>query len=241
MRSTKKITISLVVPVFNEEKRIHNLKKIDAYAHKNAYIKEIIVVDDGSTDETIRIVKKTPYKNRISIISYKENQGKGYAIKKGVLAAKGTHVIFIDVDLSTPLDTIGKVVKTLHSYDVVIGTRKNKHARLKKRQPMVREWMGKGFTRLSQMALGVRVTDFTCGFKCFTTQSAKKIFSKQMIRRWSFDAEALFLAKKYGYSIGELPVTWKNDPHTKVRFPQDILISLYELMLIVLSDWQGKY
>lgn len=241
MRSTKKITISLIIPVFNEEKRIHNLKKIDEYTSKNRFIKEIIVVNDGSTDETMGMIRRAKYRNRISIISYKKNQGKGYAIKKGIMSARGTHVAFIDVDLSTPLATIGAALKKLRHYDIIIGTRKSRLAHLKKRQPKLREWMGKGFTFLSQVVLGVQVTDFTCGFKCFTTESAKKIFSKQMIRRWSFDAEALFLAKKYGYSIGELPVTWKNDPHTKVRFPQDILISLYELMLIVLSDRQGKY
>lgn len=241
MCSTKKITISLVIPVFNEAKRIHNLKKIEAYAHKRSYIKEIIVVDDGSTDETVKRMEDARQRNKITLISYKKNQGKGYAIRKGIMAARGSHVVFIDVDLSTPLTTIEKAIKKFGSYDIVIGTRKSRLAHLEKRQPKLREWMGKGFTLLSQVVLGVRVTDFTCGFKCFTTESAKKIFSKQRIRRWSFDAEALFLAKKYGYEIGELPVTWKNDPHTKVRFPQDIFVSFYELILIVLSDRQNKY
>lgn len=241
MRNTKKITISLVVPVFNEAKRIHNLVTIDEYVKGNKQIKEIIVVNDGSTDETIKTIKSTKYNSHISIVSYKKNQGKGYAIKKGVLSARGTHVIFIDVDLSTPLTMIEKAVKQFGSYDIVIGTRKNKNAHLKKRQSFLREWMGKGFTFLSQTLLHVSVTDFTCGFKCFTTKSARHIFSKQMIRRWSFDAEALFLAKKYGYTIGEVPVTWKNDPHTKVRFPEDIIISLFELFAIIQNDHQGKY
>lgn len=241
MRNTKKITISLIVPVFNEEKRIHNLKAIDEYAERNKQIKEIIIVNDGSTDETMKIIKGSKYKGKTSIVSYRKNQGKGYAIKKGILSARGTHVIFIDIDLSTPLTMIEKAIKQFGSYDIVIGTRKNKSAHLKKRQPLLREWMGKGFTFLSQTLLNVSVTDFTCGFKCFTTKSAQQIFAKQLIKRWSFDAEALFLAKKYGYTIGELPVTWKNDPYTKVRFPQDIFISLVELFSIIRNNRQGKY
>lgn len=241
MRNTKKITISLIIPVFNEEKRIHNLKLIDEYVKSNKYIKEIIVVNDGSTDETMKVIKRTSYKNPIRLVSYKKNQGKGYAIKRGVLSARGTHVVFIDIDLSTPLTMITKTIKKTKLYDIIIGTRKNKMAHLKKRQPPLREWMGKGFTFLSQTLLGVSVTDFTCGFKCFTTKSARHIFSKQKIKRWSFDAEALFLAKKYGYTIGEIPVTWKNDPHTKVRFPQDIFISLIEIFSIIQNNRQKKY
>lgn len=241
MRNTKKITISLIVPVFNEAKRIHNLKAIDEYVKRNKQIREIIVVNDGSTDETMSIIKGSNYMSKTSIVSYTKNQGKGYAIKKGILSARGTHVIFIDIDLSTPLTMIEKAVKRFGSHDIVIGTRKSKSAHLKKRQPLLREWMGRGFTFLSQTLLGVSVSDFTCGFKCFTTKSARHIFSKQKIKRWSFDAESLFLAKKYGYTIGEIPVTWKNDPHTKVRFPQDILISLVELFSIIQNDRQKKY
>lgn len=241
MRNPKKIKLSLIIPVYNEEKRIHNLKSIISYVKKNKKISEIIIVNDGSTDKTNKLLKDIAGTHPITIISYKKNRGKGYAIKKGVLAAKGTHVVFIDIDLSTPLSTIGPLVKQIPHFDIVIGTRKNKEAKLKQRQPLLRELMGKSFTFLSQTLLRVYVTDFTCGFKCFTKKAAVKIFSQQRIERWSFDAEALFLAKKLNFSIGELPVVWKNDPNTKVKFPQDILISIYELLIIIKNERSDIY
>ena len=241
MRNPKKIKLSLIVPVYNEEKRIHNLEEIISYAKKDGLIHEIIVVNDGSTDRTNKLLKDIANTYPLTIVSYKKNRGKGHAIKKGVLSAKGTHVVFIDIDLSTPISTIKPLVKIIPQFDIVIGTRKNKEARLKERQPLLRELMGKSFTFLSQTLLKVYVTDFTCGFKCFAKKAAFKIFSLQKIERWSFDAEALFLAKKLNFSIGELPVVWKNDPNTKVKFPQDILISIYELLTIINNERKGAY
>lgn len=241
MRNTKKIRLSLIIPVYNEEKRIHNLKSIISYSKKEKLISEVIVVNDGSTDNTRKLLKSMANKGSFTVVSYKKNRGKGYAIKRGVFVAKGTHVVFIDVDLSTPLSTIQSLVKQIPYFDIVIGTRKNKEAKLRQRQPLLRELMGKSFTFLSQTLLQVYVTDFTCGFKCFTKNAAVKIFSQQKIERWSFDAEALFLAKKLNFSIGELPVVWKNDPNTKVKFPQDILISIYELLTIIKNEKEGTY
>lgn len=237
----QKISLSLVIPVFNEASRIHKLNEVFTYTKKHKSIKEVIVVDDGSKDNTRRLLFELKNKHAIKIISYSKNKGKGFAIKKGMLAAKGTHALFIDVDLSTPLSTIGTLIKVMPGFDIIIGTRKNKMAKVEQRQPIIREVMGRGFTLLSQILLGVHVTDFTCGFKCFSIKSAREIFSRQTIERWSFDSEALFFAKKYNYSVGEIPVVWRNDPNTKVRFPQDVVISILELLKIIMNDKTDVY
>jgi hypothetical protein len=123
----------------------------------------------------------------------------------------------------------------------VVGTRKNDKAVLLQRQTRVREEMGKLFTSLSQKIVGVGVSDFTCGFKCFSKTAAKSIFSKQRIDGWAFDAESLFLAKKYGFPVSEFPVEWKDVRGTKVRFPQDAILSFINLIQIRINDILEKY
>ncbi|MCX6732105.1 MAG: glycosyltransferase [Candidatus Roizmanbacteria bacterium] len=244
MHSTKKnhkIKISLIIPIFNEEKRIHNLKTLWAFVKNKSYIREIIIVNDGSTDNTKKILLDFQKTTKCVVVSYRKNKGKGWAIKKGVEVARGTHVVFIDVDLSTPPKMIGELKKIILTKDVIIGTRKNSKAILAKRQPKLRESMGKFFTVLSQTILSVHVSDFTCGFKCFSIKAAKHIFKKQQIKRWAFDSESLFLAHKYGYSIGEIPVEWKDAKGTKVRFPQDAISSFFDLLKIRITDLLGKY
>jgi len=244
MYSTKKgkpTKLSLIIPVYNEEKRIHNLFLIDSFIKNKRYIKELIVVNDGSKDKTLHMLRKYKEEIRFNLISYTKNKGKGYAIKKGVEKAKGSHVIFMDIDLSTPPETLLLLMKNIGKVDIIVGTRKNQESILLKRQSFIRENMGKFFTWLSQCILSVSVSDFTCGFKCFSKKAAKKLFAKQRIKRWAFDSEALFLARKYGFSLWELPVQWKDQKGTKVRIPQDVINSFIDLVSIRINDILGKY
>jgi len=242
MYSSKKTTkISLIIPIYNEEGRVHNLNTLWKYIKNKIYIKELIIVNDGSTDDTLFFLTRFQKITRCKLISYSKNKGKGYAVKKGVISAKGTHILFMDVDLSTPPKMVGELKKIIQSADIIIGTRKNKKAILLQRQSMIREVMGIFFTTISQKISGVEVSDFTCGFKCFSNKAAKKIFKKQRINRWAFDAESLFLAKKYGFSITELPVQWSDRKGTKVRFPQDIIQSLFDVVAIRLNELFSKY
>ncbi len=201
----------------------------------------MIVVNDGSIDRTQAILLDMKRKSKFILITYKKNKGKGFAVKKGVSVAKGTHVTFMDVDLSTPPQTLDDLYKKIGNADVMIGTRKHTESILSRRQSFVRETMGKFFTALSRLVLDVGVSDFTCGFKCFTKESAKKIFKKQKIQKWAFDGELLFLAKKYNYSIVELPVVWNDVSGTKVRFPQDAIFSFIDLFRIRLNDLRERY
>lgn len=241
MRSTKKIKrphLSIIVPVFNEEIRVNNLYKLHEFIAKKKYIKECIVVNDGSTDTTLSQLRTIRNKTNITIISYKKNKGKGYAIKKGIERATGTHTVIMDVDLSTDLRVLDELVPLLKTEKIVVGTRKNPRATLIQRQPVLREMMGRGFTALSQWLMGVYVSDFTCGLKCYEIGVAKKIAKLQRIDRWAFDNEYLYLASKMGIHIAEVPVVWKNDRKTKVRFPQDILTSLRDLLRIRMGRYE---
>lgn len=233
--------LSIVIPVFNEQKRIKNLKKVISYLSKQKYKWEVIVVNDGSNDKTIRIINTLKKKLKLKLVSYSENRGKGAAIKEGMLIATGKYRLFLDIDLSTPIEEIYKLIPFLKKYDIVIGSRKMKGSNILIRQSIAREFLGKMFTRVSQKLLQMKVSDFTCGFKCFSKKAAEEIFAKQTVHRWGFDSEILYIGKTKRYSIKEVPVLWKNDPRTRVKFPQDIVHSLTELFKIRLNSYRGLY
>ncbi len=235
-----KLFLSIVIPVYNEEVRLKNLPEISQFLKKQSFKSELIVVNDGSTDKTLSLLKK--YKNNFpfQLISYGTNYGKGYALRRGILAAAGEYVLFCDIDLSTPLSELKKFLQHKH-VDVIIGSRKIAGSRVKIRQSALRQHMGEFFTFLSQVATQQSISDFTCGFKLLKKEAAKKLFSNSKINRWGFDAEIIFLCKKYGYTLYEIPVEWKNDALTRVKFPQDIIRSFQELIQIRLNDITGKY
>ncbi len=241
MNSKKNPFLSIIIPIFNEEKRLKKLYEIVTFLKKQKYSWELIIVDDGSTDRTYKILKPIKDKLRSKLISYNPNVGKGSAIRTGMLTAKGEYRLFLDIDLSTPIEELEKFLPFLKEYDIVIGSRKMKLSNVIIRQPFIREMLGKMFTQLSQRILQMQVSDFTCGFKCFSKKASDYIFSRQRIDRWGFDSEVLYIGKQGGFSIKEIPVSWKNDPRTKVKFPQDILNSLGELIKIRINSTTGMY
>lgn len=241
MNKIKQPFLSIIIPLFDEEKRIKNLKKITSYLRAQKFSWEIIVVNDGSTDRTYKRLLELKKKLRFKLLSYSENLGKGFAIKTGMLNAKGKFRLFLDIDLSTPITEIENFIPHLKKYDIVIGSRKLKNSILITRQPLLREHLGKMFTLLSQIILQVNISDFTCGFKCFSQNAAKQIFTRQTINRWGVDSEILYIGKNKKLSIKEIPVSWKDDPRTKVKFPKDIINSLVELIKIRLNSTRGLY
>jgi dolichyl-phosphate beta-glucosyltransferase len=235
------IFLSVVIPVFNESERIYHLDEVRTFFGSCDFPFEVIVVDDGSRDDTLQ--KLGPWQSRegVKVFSYPQNRGKGYAIRTGMGAAAGEFRLFMDIDLSTPLDEFRRFEPFLRSHDIIIGTRKNVEGNILEHQPWLRETLGKGFTFLSQVMLQVWLSDFTCGFKCFSAKAAARIFPRLTIDRWGFDSEILFLARKFGFSVAEVPVRWKNDRLTRVKFPQDILRSFRDLLTIRLNDRRGAY
>src|SRR3990172_2835274 len=240
----KKLTLSIVIPAYNEEKIIKmSLGKIIDYLKVKRYDWEIVVADDGSVDKTKDLIKNLTHKNkRIKLVRLPQNKGKGGAIKKGILAAKGKYIIFMDADLSVDLGNIDIFLKQLKKESpVVIASRRVKGAEIEVHQPWHREVMGRVFTFLTRILMQVNVADFTCGFKGFTNEAAKKIFSKSLINRWAYDAEIMFLSNKFGYKIRQMPIVWKNRGDTRVRLKNVIFESFMDLLKIRLNDLRGVY
>ncbi len=233
--------LSIIVPIYNESERIHNLSTLSAFFQDHSFTSELVIVDDGSTDETLKRIEGLSLAPNAKLISYNQNRGKGYAIKTGMLAATGDVRLFTDVDLSTPLREFNKFLPHIDKNHIVMGSRKIEGAQVLQHQAKVRETLGKGFTFISNLILHLTVSDFTCGFKCFSKRSAEQIFQKLTIDRWGFDAEILYIAKKKTFSVKEIPVVWINDPHTKVKFPHDLIRSFLDLIQIRLNDLRGLY
>jgi len=214
--------LSVIIPAYNEEKRLpKTLKEIDKYLKVQSYDYEIIVVNDGSKDKTGEVVNRLkPEIKNLKLIDNKINQGKGAVVKQGMLEAKGDFRIFTDADNSTSLDQIEKMWPYFNEgYDVVIGSRDAKGAVLDPPQNFFRRFVGDGFRIFRKIIVGLwNIQDTQCGFKAFTKKAAQTIFPKCKINRFAFDPEILIIAKQLGFKIKEIPVYWKNDPDSKVKF-----------------------
>lgn len=237
--------LSIVIPAFNEEERIgESLASIKRYLSSLDVGYEIIVVDDGSTDATVRMVEGTAVGDpRLRVLRNPTNRGKGYSVKRGVLEAMGDVVLFSDADLSTPIEELERFLPHFErGADVVIASRRHPDSRITSRQPWYREVLLGGTLRfLAQQFLLPGIRDSQCGFKCFRREAAARIFSSQRMEGFSFDIEVLFLAIKFGYAITEVGVQWKNDPRTRVNPWKDPLRMLADMVRIKVADWRGIY
>lgn len=225
--------ISVIVPAYNEENRIvKSLIEIDNYLKDKFNTYEIIVIDDGSLDGTKRVVEglKKDVPN-LKIISNTKNTGKGYSVKKGVLSSRGELILFTDADLSTPIEELEKLKKELkNGFDIVIASRASKMSRVLKRQNIVREYMGKVFNFFVRLIVVKDFRDTQCGFKLFRRDAAMDIFERQKINGFSFDVEIIYLAKKLGYKIKDVPVAWINSPQSKVKMFSSSLDMLFDVL-----------
>jgi len=229
------LDLSIVLPAYNEENRIGpTLDKIEEYLSNKEYSYEILVVDDGSTDETAALIRKRADKNpHLHLISNPGNQGKGYAVRNGVLHTRGKLVLFSDSDLSTPIGELDKLLYRLYTgVDVAIGSRHLEGSDIQVPQPWQRVWMGRIFNALVRILFGTSIQDTQCGFKLFRGDVARALFSFATINRFGFDVEIIFLAKKMGYKVEEVPIIWINDEETKVSAIKDSLNMFMDLLRI---------
>jgi dolichyl-phosphate beta-glucosyltransferase len=241
----KTIHLSLVIPAYNEEKRLPNtLQIIDNYFKKQFYTYEIIIVDGGSTDKTSEVVKNFQKQSpRFKLIRLCKNRGKGYHIRTGILNSSGKYIVFTDADCSTPIEEIEKLLFYLENgYDLVIGSRHLFKSAIVLPQNWIRRRMGKIYSSFTQIIGLKNIKDVPCGFKGFRREAAMKIFHRTKLAGFSFDAEVLYLAqRKFNYKIKEVPIKWKDSLGSKVKLWKDPILMTFDLMRIKFYDWMGYY
>ncbi|MBU3942551.1 glycosyltransferase family 2 protein [Patescibacteria group bacterium] len=236
--------LSIIIPAYNEEFRIRKtLIDINEYLSKQKYNYEIIVVNDGSKDKTVEIVKALGSQIlNLKLIDNKENKGKGFVVKQGMLLAKGQYRLFADADNSTSIKEVEKMWPYFkQEYDIIIGSRDIQGSVITTPQSWLRKLLGNIFNLIVQIVCGLwGIWDTQCGFKGFSEKAVKDIFPKLTINRWAFDAEVLVLGKKEGYKIKEVPIRWANDLGSKVTLGGMIKM-LFEVFKIRLNLIKRTY
>jgi glycosyltransferase involved in cell wall biosynthesis len=235
--------VSIVVPAYNEAQRIgESIKKIDAFVRASPLSFELIVVDDGSRDDTAATVSKSQTKG-LRLVRNEQNHGKGYTVRQGVLAASGEYVLFTDADLSAPIEELNKLldVALKDGADVVIGSRAVDRTFIEKHQSRFRELGGIIFNKMVRLLLGLKLHDTQCGFKLFHRQKSRRIFELQTTQGFGFDAELLFLAARNGLKIRETPVRWSHSEGSKVNPVRDGLRMFSDLVRIRWNAIIGRY
>jgi dolichyl-phosphate beta-glucosyltransferase len=236
-RLNRRVELSIVIPAYNEQARLlPTLQRISKYFDGRGVDYEVVVVDDGSQDHTLEIAKQFALGNhRIRVLHNVTNRGKGGAVRRGVAASRGERVLFTDTDLSTPIEELEKLTRRMNAdsgMGVVIGSRGVQGAELKQHQPWYREIMGKTFNLLVQWIVFPGIRDTQCGFKLFGRDVARAAFRKMTIAGFGFDVEVLYLARKMGARIEEVPVVWTNALGSKVSPVRDSLRMFGDLLRI---------
>lgn len=233
--------ITVVIPAYNEAKRIPTtLREISRYFEQKKLTYEILVIDDGSSDETGRIVGQLSIPNS-RVLNYGANRGKGFAVNFGVQAAEGQWILIADADNSTPIDQFDRLWRETDKDRVIIGSRYLGGSSITVRQSLLRVILGRLGNLLVQLLLLPGIKDSQCGFKLFEAGAAKKIFALQTIWRWGFDMEVLRIAKEQGLKIKEVPITWRNDDQSRIQSSRVFVKTLGELLTIKKNSLLGHY
>ena len=236
--------LSIVIPAYNESARIEQtLARVMACVERQGWDAEVMVVDDGSVDGTAAIVQRwmerTP---RLHLVQNAGNRGKGYSVRNGLLQATGEVVMFTDADLSAPMEEAERLLAAIQEgADVAIGSRWLDRTRQTIHQPLYRRFFGRCFNWVTRTVMGLPYKDTQCGFKAFRREAAQVIFRLQRIERWGFDPEILFIARKLGYKVREVPVSWGHDERSRVSYLKDGMKMLEDLAVIRVNSLAGRY
>jgi dolichyl-phosphate beta-glucosyltransferase len=238
------ITYSIVIPAYNEGGRLSaTLEKVLGYMRAQGWNAEVIVVNDGSRDNTAELARGFAERDpMVRLVENPGNRGKGYAVRNGMLNARGEVVLFSDADLSSPIEEMPKLLAALASgADIAIGSRWLRAEMQTQRQSLHRQLFGRVFNLLLRIILGLKFKDTQCGFKAFTRRAAQTILPMQRIERWGFDPEILFLARKFGFRVEEVAVCWGHSGDTRIHPVLDGARMFWEMLRIRWYDLTGKY
>ncbi|MHA1671205.1 MAG: dolichyl-phosphate beta-glucosyltransferase [Promethearchaeota archaeon] len=231
----KDINISILVPAYNEGKRIPKfLGELIKFSSQNLENFEILIIDDGSNDDTKEVVLSLIKNHRnMKLLSYSENMGKGHAVLMGVLKARGEFVLFIDADGSIKPEEILNMYKFYrkNKYDIIIGSRISLASNITNPQPFSRRLMSKFFNLYSNILFRIKINDLLCGFKGFTKNAAFQVFKDLKAFRWEFDVEILYRARKNSLKVHQMPIEWKHEEGSKIK-PLDPIFILLNLIVL---------
>ena len=234
--------LSIIIPAHNEANRLPpSLEKIDAFLAGQAFTSEVVVVENGSSDGTLAIAES--FKTRMPALKviHEDRRGKGLAVRRGMLEAAGEYRFFCDADLSMPIEQVLRFLPPeLDLVDVAIGSREVAGSR-RIDEPGYRHLIGRVFNTMVRWMVLPGLQDTQCGFKCFRGEIAEKVFPLQTLTGMSFDAEVLFIARKLGYRITEVPIDWTFNADSRVRLVQDSLRMAFDLLEIRLKSARGRY
>jgi dolichyl-phosphate beta-glucosyltransferase len=240
----RRFAYSIIIPAYNESARIAGtLEKVLAYAARQEWDAEVIVVNDSSRDNTADIVRSYAAKNpQLRMLENPGNRGKGYSVRNGMLHAQGEILLFSDADLSSPIEEADKLFAAIaQGADIAIGSRWLRTELQTQRQPLHRQIFGRIFNMLLRLTLGLDFKDTQCGFKAFTRRAARIIFPQQQIERWGFDPELLFLARRFRFKVVEVPVKWAHREGTQISPLRDGAEMVLEMLRIRWNAISGKY
>jgi len=242
---TQPLELSIIIPAFNEELRLpKTLQQIHAYLAARQMRVEVLVVDDGSTDGTAELVEQVRRERpELRLISNGRNRGKGFSVRHGMMEARGEIALFTDADLSAPIEEADKLIACLRGghYDGAIGSRAVNRKLIEVHQSLLREVAGIAFNRVVRLIAGIQFADTQCGFKAFLRERARIIFEQQRTEGFGFDPEILFLARRHGLRVAEVPVRWAHDPATKVHVFRDSIRMFGDVFAIRWNALLGRY
>ncbi len=228
--------VSVIIPAYNEESRLpHTLELCIKFLKQQDYVSEIIIVTDGSKDATEQVANSFVSSfAHLRILSFPYNRGRGFAVKEGMLAAKGDYRLFMDADNAVPIDFLPSFLqKCQEGYDLVMGSRTHKESRILRRQPFARHHLAIVFRFLQKGVLRLPHWDTQCGFKLFTAAAAENLFPRLTYECGFFDTELLYIAHKLNMRVLELPITWRHDPDTRMPIGLRRSVELFIKLLMI--------
>jgi glycosyltransferase involved in cell wall biosynthesis len=234
--------LSIIIPAHNEENRLpHTLDEVFRFLKQQTYTAEVIVVENGSRDRTLEIARTYEATCPQLRILQERRRGKGLAVKKGMLAARGEYRFMCDADFSMPVDEINQFLPPqLYGYPIAIASREAPGAK-RYHEPIYRHVVGRIFNTMIRLIALPSLNDTQCGFKCFHAPAAEVLFQRQTLSGFSFDVEVLFIARQLGYQVVEIPIPWYFNPESKVSVLRDSLNMALDLLVIRVNGLRGRY